>query len=255
MATYKQIESARRYVKYKFNEIHPGLPDAYNPSENYCRYMVNSPSGDPSKSRKAIMKRRFQEYDLFGGTQNPEYRQLQALLEQKGCSNMIPYFSRFCCLNVRDDETCKLMIMGGGSVDFQALMEDIRRIPNQKAPAEVTKILHQLTRESNAAALNGAFTKWFCVSLSHGGTAAEAEITQFYQQLVYGTSRNMPAIDIPDDPSIPFIVPQRLFERLSAHDKDPNLKVEQLATSQKKNITTDMNTQNKMRPGNSSSII
>lgn len=239
MATYAQIEAGRtganKFVEFDYNQILDGIPDEYNPNEVWCRYMVDSPTGDPNRSSREIIRRKLKEYDLYGETQHQQYRVLQQVLVEKGCGHMIQYFNKFCSINVRGDETCRLMILAGGKINFDKLIDAVRRIPkNAKTTAEVTNILHTLTGQVNAAALNGVFTKWFCVSLNHGGNTVENEITQFYNQTIRGGANPPTPINIPTDPTVPFLAIHRMLPALNEADDDKRTDVKGLLLTQKK---------------------
>lgn len=257
MATYDIIENDRKqheYVTYDFNLIDPRLPNEYNPDQVWCRYMVDSPSGDPNKSRKAIIQKKYREYDLYSDEQNQQFRRLQAVLESRGCSNMIPYFNKFCSLNVRDDDTCQLMIMAGAKINYDAIIRDINSIPKGSEKKEISKILHRLTGQANCAALNGAFTKVFCATLNHAGNNYENEIAQFYKKLIKGNPHSkQPAdapIDIPTDPSIPFITALKMAKSASSADSDPNFNARYFLREIMKDSTQNRALQARFTSGN-----
>ncbi len=219
LLTYNEIEEDRitnkRYVVYDFNKIDDRLPDKYDPSDVWCRCMVDSPTGDKSRSRKAIIFDKYKAADIHSENMDPKYEVLTSLLKDFGWEHMIPHICSCCTLNVINSDICQLMLVGGGSINYDLLISDIKAA--KSSPLGITLlycIIRRLYAQVYAAALNGIYTYWFCATLNHDPLSpkensvssdidslpSQKNILEHYQKNVLCDRANPKAILIPNEP-------------------------------------------------------
>lgn len=246
MATYAEIErerQAHKYVIYDFFENpDPEIPDAYNVDGVWCKYFVNSPKGGPG--RVDTIKNRLSKYDYhnyYDG--NEEFREIEKLLKDNGYTST-DYFKRFCTVNIKGDETCRLMLMAGARIDFKTLKQDLNNALHGKGNYSVSDILHMLGGQVNAAALNGAFTKFFSTIYSFEDSDAPLKkyddaITDFYKKTINGGSNIKNPIEIPTEPNIRFDTPHYLYQSMKELEKNNKLDdITKVVVDEFKKITT-----------------
>ena len=225
--TYEEIERERlklkKYVIYDFFEKpDPDLPDEYNVDGVWCKYFVNAPKGGAGRVDTIIM--RLTQYDYHNnGNGNKEFREIEKLLKDNGYA-ATDYFKRFCTVNIKGDETCRLMLIAGARIDFKALKKDLAEALRGKGKYSVSDILHILAGQANAAALGGAFTKFFSTIYSFENADAPLKkyddmITDFYKKTVKGGGKIKNPIEIPTAPNIRFDAPHYLYNSMKELEK------------------------------------
>ena len=212
LLTYNEIEEDRitnkKYVIYDFNKTDDRLPDKYDPSMRWCSYMIESPTGEETRSRKSVILEKYKAADLYSENMDTKYAELTSLLTDCGLEHAIPYFCMCCTLNVKECDLCQLMIIAGGSINYDLLISDIQAAINSKSP--LSRIFRRLYAQVCAAALNGIYTNWFCATLNRtindGTTLDEIDklpshkrILEHYQKNVLCDRSNPKAILIPND--------------------------------------------------------
>lgn len=254
--TYAEIEQNRKqngYVIYDFFENpDPGIPDAYDIDGVWCKYFVNAPQG--GADRFNTIKNRLYEYNFFNGVSR--FKEIEELL--KDYPSKLNHFRRLCTINIKGDETCRLMLFAGARINYDKLIPDviegIRQMKMGK-DQKLSEVLHDLNGQVNAAALNGAFTK-FCVSTfelekqQNPLKEFDDQISDFYKGLINGSVTLSPPtpILIPTNPDIPFNLPQKLYENMKklleqGQNKGPLSRSDfvKILDSQKKMFTTERN--------------
>lgn len=220
LLTYNEIEEDRitnkRYVMYDFNKIDDRLPDKYDPSNVWCRCMI-SPTGDESRSRKAILFDKYKSADIYSENMDPKYEVLTSLLKDYGWEHMIPHINMCCTLNVTNSDICQQMLVGGGSINYDLLISDIKAAKSSPhGIALLYCIFRRLYAQVYAAALNGIYTYWFCTALNHDPLAHKEDfvsrdidslpshknILEHYQKNVLCDRTNPKAILIPNEPLV-----------------------------------------------------
>lgn len=231
MATYAEIERERvttgKYVKYNYNKMHPDIPDEFNPEYNWCKYWVAG-LGNGAPSRLDVYNENIQNHNQYTPNGNDNFSKI---VDAIGDSHpeTLEYFRRITTINFRGDQTCQLMIYGGATIDFDALINDLNDAKNNDG--RISEILHKLTKQVNAAALNGVISKLYntanAIAQNHANIPnnadkiVENDVTRLYYSIINGSKRNYP-VDIPEDP-IKFKLVEELNNRVEEAAKLKNL--------------------------------
>lgn len=247
MATYAEIEKERltkkKYVIYDFFDPRdPEIPDEFNIKGLWCKYLVDSPIKG-GLDRYETIKKRMQEYDLYSGNGNPQFKNIESQLKRLNYQ-ATDYFKRLCTLNIRNDESCRLMLIAGARIDYDTLSKDIEQTKGN--PIEISKILHTLTGQVHAAALNGSFTKFFSTIYAAQQNKLNSKeymeidgvIMDFYLKTINGGSNIKKPIEIPTEPNIIFATPNLLYENMKEAPKNGPIDITQVIKNQIKDITT-----------------
>ena len=258
MATYAEIErdrQAHKYVIYDFFDTpDPDIPDEYNVNNLWCKYYVGSPNG--GLNRIETLQKRLKQYNYYSDDAYNQkmlsFKDIEKSLVKKGYRS-IDYFKRLCTINIRGDETCELMLTAGARINFDQLKNDI---DNAKNDAEISNILHRLTGQVNAAALNGSFTKFFSAIFHIEDSNAPIKkyddvISDFYDKTIKGGTNIKAPIEIPTDPQVHFFVPHQMVKDLNEIEKSeikPDSEITKTVISEIKSITTArLNNEKKFR--------
>ncbi len=214
MATITDIErervNGRKYVTYNLKALHPDIPDNIDPNYEWFKYWTNSING--GASRKDIFDQNMINHDI--NKCDPDkisFITIEKILREKSLANeeSINYFKRLTTINDKDDRTCRLMIYAGGRINWEPLLNDIK---STRTKLGVSKILHTLTSQVRAAAIQGIISMIFNTAHSIGKDPEnitnndrqnEQLILNIYNKYLKGGQNNKP-LNIPTDPSINF---------------------------------------------------
>lgn len=229
MATYAEIErekqTGKNYVIYNYSKMHPDIPDKFITGANWCKYWILAfAEGRPS--RLDVYYENLSKHDANSTSNEVSFKDVEKLMIQNGVSaEKIEQFKRIASVNVEGDNRCKLMIYGGATIDFSLLIEDVQKAG--KNANEISKIFKALTKQVNAAALNGVISKLYCEANDIGKNAqrpsdadayVEAKITKLYERLTVGDKFNRP-INIPENPQEEFVLTTLLDQQIVDYSK------------------------------------
>lgn len=193
--------------------MHPDIPDEFNPEYNWCKYWVAG-LGAGSPSRIDVYNENIKNHNIYDNEGRKNFEEIKKYVNS---AETLEYFRKIATINFYGDKTCQLMIYGGATIDFFLLIRDLRNA--RRNSREISKILATLTKQVNAAALNGVISKMYYTANNISSNPdrnipnkadrfIENEITKIYNLLIIGGKR--PAIDIPDKASVPFMFVQEL---------------------------------------------
>lgn len=221
MATYDEIEYERRvktkYVTYNYNKMTnnrpdlPQIPDEFNPEYNWCKYWVGG-LGNGLPSRADIYDENMKNHNIYDENGHKYFEEIKKYVKDP---EKLEYFRRLTTINLRGDNTCQLMLYGGATINFDALIKDLI-VAND---AKQTEILHTLTKQVNMAALNGVMSKlYFTVNNissnpnkgipNKADKFIEGEVTKLYNSITIGGRR--PCANIPEEPNKQFALVENL---------------------------------------------
>lgn len=244
MATYQEIEKLRtgnrHYVKYEFNKLYQGIPDAFDINATYCQYYTLIPNSNVHRfdvTKDIVDNLDYQNADV----NKVNFRSIEKTIENilrlnaspkqdKEIKELMGYFkSLLSHNNGGNDAAVRSLFFGTATIDFGKLLEDLSA--TQGDLKKVKEILKILCLEVNATALNGMFSKLFNFSdktgknvekLNNSDKVLEGYIVNLYNKVVLGIGTRK-ALNIPDDYTKPYGMIIKLQEHIKSIKELRNL--------------------------------